>query len=109
MARSIRRWFPALLLLCAACYSSPLTIPTPPLAANERVLGEADGSATGLMLFQVIPINQNERYVNAYHRALEKYPGATRILDPTITEHWFWAYILNGYIFEVKGTAVGPK
>jgi hypothetical protein len=58
------------------------------------------------MLFQVIPIGQNSRFVEAYKQALAKHPGATRIADMTISEQWFWAYILNGYVTRIQGTAV---
>jgi hypothetical protein len=54
------------------------------------------------MLFQFIPINQNDRFVNAYREALQKV-GGSRLTDVTIEEHWFWAWVLNGYIFHVKG------
>jgi hypothetical protein len=60
------------------------------------------------MLFQVIPINQNDRFVNAYREALQKV-GGSRLTDVTIEERWFWAWVLNGYIFHVKGTAVIDK
>ena len=44
----------------------------------------------------------------AYQQALTT-SGGTRLIDITINERWFWAYILNGYSFEVTGTAVRPK
>jgi hypothetical protein len=31
------------------------------------------------------------------------------LTDVTIEERWFWAWVLNGYIFHVKGTAVIDK
>ena len=96
-------------LATAACSSAPLTIPTPPVGPDEKVLGEVSGSDVGVMLFQLIPINQNSRFVDAYAEALARAPGATRLVNPTISERWFWAYLLNGYSFTVRGTAVGPK
>jgi hypothetical protein len=59
-------------------------------------------------LFGFIPINQNERFQSAYDRALQS-KGATRLVDPTIKERWFWAWVLNGYSFTVSGTAVKKK
>jgi hypothetical protein len=96
------------LLAFTACQSAPLTIPTRPVGPNEQVIGPAEGSSTGLMLLEFIPINQNQRFVRAYENALAS-SGGTRLVDITIQERWFWAYILNGYKFKVTGTAVAEK
>lgn len=95
-------------LAITACHSVPLTIPTAPVGPDEEVLGEASGSQTGIMVLGFIPINQNERFQIAYDRALQS-KGATRLVDPTIKEQWFWAWVLNGYSFTVSGTAVKKK
>ncbi len=97
-----------LLLISAACSSTPVRFDTAPLAANEEVIGPAEGSSTGIMLFQFIPLGQNDRFAKAYAQALEV-SGATRLVDVTIQERWFWAWVLNGYSFRVTGTAVRPK
>lgn len=97
-----------LALVVAACQSTPLTIPSAPVGPNEQQLGIGEGSSTGIMLFQFIPINQNDRFANAYREALAQ-SGGTRLTDITVSERWFWAYILNGYIFHVKGTGVVEK
>jgi len=54
------------ILALTACHSTPLTIPSAPLGPNEQHLGTGEGSSTGIMLFQFIPINQNDRFVDAY-------------------------------------------
>jgi len=105
----LRVALPLFVLLAASCHSTPLMIKTEPIGPNEKSLGEVEGKATGLMLFQLIPIGQNTRFDSAYAAALQKAPGATRIVNPVMTESWFWAWVLNGYSFHVKGTAVGPK
>jgi hypothetical protein len=97
------------LLLAAGCTGTPLRVPTAELQANEVVLGPAHGKATGIMLFQFIPIGQNDRFADAYSRALVSMPGATRLVDITIHENWFWAWILNGYSFHLEGTAVRSR
>lgn len=82
--------------------------PTPPNkieGKDYQVLGQGTGKATGIMLFQFIPINQNERFRTAYDRAVAS-KGGTRLLDPKIEESWFWAYLLNGYVTTVSGTVV---
>ena len=97
-----------LVLTVTACSSIPLTIPSAPVGPNEQRLGTGEGSSTGIMLFQFIPINQNSRFVNAYQQALAQ-SGGTRLVDITVEERWFWAWVLNGYIFHVKGTGVVEK
>ena len=94
------------LILMTACVSQPLQLDGGPPRQGETTLGEAVGESTGLMLFQVIPIGQNERFRVAYEEALKKHPGATRIANATIIENWFWAYILNGYTTKISGVAV---
>lgn len=108
----MKKWtgfFGAIVILAlTACHSTPLMIPSAPLGPNEQRLGTGEGSSTGIMLFQFIPINQNDRFVDAYRQALAQ-SGGTRLVDVTVTERWFWAWVLNGYIFHVKGTGVTDK
>ena len=95
------------MLLLSACSSVPLHIPS--LENREyEVLGQAEGSATGIMLFQFIPIGQNDRFQNAYRTAVES-RGGDALLDTVIEERWFWAYLLNGYITTVRGTVIRYK
>ncbi len=89
--------------LLAGCVSDPLNFRK--CDSNATVIGPSEGSSVGIMLFQLIPINQNSRFINAYEEAVTKV-GGTCIIDPVIEEQWFWAYVLNGYIFKVKGTVV---
>lgn len=102
--------FGALGLLAAGCVSQPLKFPTVEQLnkGSYDVLGEGEGEATGLMLFQFIPIGQNQRYVRAYEAAV-KSKGGDALIDPTVEENWFWAYILNGYQTHVKGTVIKYK
>ncbi|MBC7963232.1 MAG: hypothetical protein H7Y05_09840 [Steroidobacteraceae bacterium] len=91
-------------MLVAGCVSDPLRFPKCDMT-NAKVLGESEGTAVGIMLFNIIPINQNARFNDAYKEAITKL-GGTCLTDPVIEERWFWAYLLNGYIFKVKGTVV---
>ncbi len=75
---------------------------------NATVLGESEGSSVGVMLFNIIPINQNARFTTAYEEAVSRL-GGTCLADPVIEERWYWAYLFNGYIFKVKGTVVKEK
>jgi hypothetical protein len=108
MHRLLRFAPAALVLVCLACSSTPVRIETLPISPGEEVIGPAEGASTGLMLFQFIPINQNKRFEKAFQNALEN-SGGTRLVDVTIQENWFWAYVLNGYRFKVTGTAVRPR
>ena len=104
-------FFAALLVastLLAGCASMPVNLGAPPnqLEGKEyTVVGEGEGSSVGIMLFNCIPINQNDRFQKAYDEAVQS-KGGDRLINPVIEERWFWAYLLNGYIFKVKGTVV---
>ncbi len=96
-----------ILLLAWSCSSVPLHVSTAATTGYE-VLGEGEGSATGIMLFQFIPIGQNERFERAYHYAVES-RGGDALIDPVISEKWFWAYIVNGYTTTVRGKVIRYK
>ncbi|GFO62347.1 hypothetical protein M1B72_21910 [Geomonas paludis] len=91
-------------LVVAGCTSDPLSFRKCNMT-DAKVIGPTEGSSTGIMLFQFIPINQNHRFDEAYKDAISKV-GATCLNDPVVQEKWFWAYVLNGYTFTVSGTAV---
>ena len=93
----------------AGCTGVPLKVPGSAIGPGEVAAGPVTGEATGIMLFQFIPIGQNDRFQTAYARALASSPGATRVIDITIQEDWFWAWLLNGYQFKLEGTAVRNK
>ncbi len=76
-----------LTFLTAGCVSQPLRIPTVTKTSYEA-LGEGKGSATGIMLFNFIPIGQNERFVNAYDAAVRS-KGGNALIDPVIKERVF--------------------
>jgi hypothetical protein len=97
-----------LLFSTAACHSTQVKIPTAPIGPNERSLGPTEATSTGIMLCGFIPINQNTRFENAMAEAARK-AGGTRLTDVTISERWFWAFVLDGFIFKVQGTAVADK
>ena len=98
----------ALLLGTAACQSTRVQIPTAPIGPNEKSLGPTWGDDVGMLLFGFIPIRQNDRFLSAYNEAVQK-AGATRLTDVTISERWWWGYVILGYVFKVEGTAVTNK
>jgi hypothetical protein len=90
------------------CASDPLKISTLQNKTPDKdyqVLGPAEGGAAGIMLFNLIPIGQNSRFERAYEEAV-KSKGGDRLIDPVITENWFWAVVLNGYVTKISGTVV---
>ena len=89
------------------CSSVPLKIQNNAGTDQQayEILGQGQGSATGLMLFSVIPIGQNTRFSDAYQYAIESKSG-DELIDIEISERWFWAYILNGYTTTIKGTVI---
>jgi hypothetical protein len=93
--------------LLVGCAGVPVEM-TSVKGSDYEVLGEGEGSATGIMLFNFIPIGQNQRFQKAYNAAVAS-KGGDYLLNPEISERWFWAYILNGYTTTVRGTVVKAK
>lgn len=96
------------LLLAYGCASAPLRIETDMTGKEYQVLGTGEGSSTGIMLLNFIPIGQNDRFQTAYRNAVMSM-GGDALLNPVITEHWFWAYVLNGYTTTIRGTVIKIK
>ena len=99
--------FSLLLTFMISCTSIPLRIENRENidSGQYEILGEASASAAGIMLFNVIPIRQNTRFQRAYDAAVRS-KGGDFLIDVEVSERWFWAWILNGYITTVKGTVV---
>ena len=96
-----------IIVFAFGCASVPLEISN--ITNNEyEVLGEGTGTAVGIMLFNIIPIGQNTRFTRAYQAAVDS-KGGDVLVDPVITEKWFWGYILNGYKTTVKGKVIKFK
>jgi len=99
----------SLIAFLAGCAGVPVQMTSPAVDSSKyEILGEGSGSATGIMLFQFIPIKQNKRFERAYNDAINSM-GGDKLLNPVISERWFWAYVLNGYITTVTGTVVKEK
>lgn len=72
------------------------------------VLGHSEGKATGVMLFQFIPIQQNDRFVRAQNAAI-KAKGGDALINAQVREDWFWGWVLNGYTTTVSGDVIKLK
>lgn len=100
-------------LVCAAllagCHGEPYKMNEMTIdPAKYDVLGEAHGGKTGIMLFQCIPIGHNDKIRTACERAIAV-KGGDELVNVTIQESWWWAWVLNGYRVEVDGTVVKRK
>ncbi len=76
--------------------------------SQYTVIGHGEGKATGIMLFQIIPIQQNDRFVRAQNAAI-KSRGGDALINTQVQENWFWAWVLNGYTTTVSGDVVKLK
>lgn len=76
--------------------------------SEYTVLGPGKATATGIMLFNFIPIQQNDRFVRAQNAAIAT-QGGDALINVEVQEDWFWAWILNGYQTTVSGDVVQLK
>lgn len=101
---------PALTLLLAACTSDPINVsPLPPV--KYQVLGKAEGKGCGSLgilatAYYAIPMGLNGRTAVAYQEAINSVPGATGLINVSISEDWFWWLIGTGRCTTVRGDAI---
>ncbi len=99
----------AVILATTACTGTPYRMAQVELdPAKYEVVGEGEIETTGIMLFGVIPIQQNNRVQRAVDYLLKQH-GGDELVNITIRDRWFWAYVLNGYKTSVRGTVVRKK
>ena len=77
-------------------------------SSQYTVLGHSEASATGIMLFGVIPIGQNSRFVRAQDAAI-KAKGGDALINTQVQENWFWAWVLSGYTTKISGDVIKLK
>ena len=94
-------------LALAGCTGTPMNTKQYD-SSQYTVLGHSEATATGLMLFGVIPIRQNSRFVRAQDAAI-KAKGGDALINTQVQESWFWAWVLNGYTTKVSGDVVKLK
>ena len=73
-----------------------------------EIIGQGEESATGVMLFQVIPISHNNKIKRAIEK-IKKDNNGDDLIKITVKESWFWAYILNGYKVHISGTVIKKR
>lgn len=69
------------------------------------IVGHGEATATGIMLFQFIPIGQNDRFIRAQNAAIRS-KGGDAMINTEVQESWFWAWVLNGYKTTVSGDII---
>ena len=95
-----------LVLICLGCAGAPYRFANVELdPARYEDLGYAEASAGGLMILGVIPAQQNNKIERAIEAAIAS-KGGDELVDVSIKERWFWAYVLNGYRVDVRGKVV---
>ncbi|AZD34744.1 hypothetical protein C4K22_1991 [Pseudomonas chlororaphis subsp. aurantiaca] len=77
-------------------------------ASKYTVVGHSEASATGVLLFGFIPIQQNDRFVRAQTAAIEA-KGGDAMINTQVQENWFWAWVLTGYKTTISGDVVKLK
>lgn len=77
-------------------------------SSQYTIVGHSEASATGLMLFGLIPIRQNSRFVRAQDAAI-KAKGGDAMINTQVQENWFWAWVLTGYTTTISGDVVKLK
>ena len=91
----------------AGCTGTPMN--TQHYDSNQyTVIGHSEATATGLLLFGVIPIQQNNRFVRAQTAAI-KAKGGDAMINTQVQENWFWAWVLTGYTTKISGDVVKLK
>ena len=94
-------------LVLAGCTGTPMN--TQHYESSQyTVLGHSEASATGIMLFGVIPIGQNSRFVRAQDAAI-KAKGGDALINTQVQENWFWAWVLSGYTTKISGDVIKLK
>jgi hypothetical protein len=94
-------------LVLAGCTGAPMNTQHYD-ASQYTVLGHSEATATGLLLFGVIPIRQNSRFVRAQDAAI-KAKGGDAMINTQVQENWFWAWVLTGYTTKISGDVVKLK
>lgn len=106
---------PMLVLLLSTsffgCTSGRVNITGNPPPDNFQKLGKVKGEACGTIgllgtAYYFIPFNLNSRYERAYEDAISKAPGATGLVDVTISEDWYWWVLVTARCVTITAEAI---
>ena len=94
-------------LVLAGCTGTPMKTQQYD-SSQYTVVGHSEATATGLLLFGVIPIQQNNRFIRAQNAAI-KAKGGDAMINTQVQENWFWAWVLTGYTTKISGDVIKLK
>jgi len=100
-----------LAVACGAAFSGCASAPVylgPQAGKPYEVVGKGAGGASGFMLFQIIPCGNNSKVQRAYDAAVKSRNGDA-LINPTIKETWYWAWIGDGYSTFIDGDVIKYK
>jgi hypothetical protein len=97
-------------ILLGGCESGFVKVAPQPPEKYER-LGPASGTGCGTLFidgtaYNFIPVLLNERVERAYAKALESVPGATALINVTMSEDWFWWVVGSTKCVTISGEAI---
>ena len=94
----------AIIAAVAGCSSNAVRVgPRPP--DPYQVIGPAQGSACGVLLFDVIPLDTNSCVERAYGEAVAS-SRATTLIDTQVRDRWYFIGIGQLLCTDVQGTAI---
>jgi len=100
----------SLSVLLGACTSAPINVsPLPP--AKYQVLGKAEAKHCGSLgamatAYYFIPMGLNARVESAYQEAVASVPGATALINVSISEDWSWWFVGTSRCTKISGDAI---
>jgi hypothetical protein len=99
-----------LALLATGCSGGFSTIaPAPPEKFTR--LGHATGTGCGTMFvistaYNIFPVMLGGRAERAYANAVASVPGATALIDVTLSENWYWWVLGTTRCTRIEGEAI---
>ena len=94
-----------LIALNAGCTSNLVRVSSVPIG-EYKVLAKVQGKACGALILGFIPIRLNGRVARAHQNALSTVSGATKLINVTVSDDWYWWVIGQSYCFTVSGEAI---
>lgn len=73
--------------------------------SRYEVVGEGEATATGILLLGFIPIRLNDKTERAAEELKREF-GGELLTDVSVTEKWWWGYVLTGHQVRVKATVL---
>lgn len=98
------------LFFVCGCSSGLVRVSAAPSDSYQK-LGHVEGKGCGALgvagtAYYFIPMGLNGRYEKAYKEAIAKAPGATGLIDVTLSEDWFWFAVATARCVTVSGEAI---